>query len=505
MRALLVYPECPESFWSFKYALSFINKKSAHPPLGLLTVAALLPKDWEKKLVDMNVNPLRDEDLAWADYVFISAMVIQRKSVQEVVKRCKELGKKMVAGGPLFTMETEEFHDLDHLMLGEAEIILPRFFHDLAKGNPRHIYSSGEKPDLDATPVPAWDLINLQDYASMNIQYSRGCPYDCEFCDITSLFGRRQRVKRAEALLAELEALYRRGWRGSVFMVDDNFIGNKAKLKKELLPALIKWMKERRYPFWFNTEASINLADDEELMNLMREAGFVHVFVGIETPDEESLKECNKFTNMNRNLIASVKKIQNFGLQVSGGFIVGFDSDTPSIFERQIKFIQKSGIVTAMVSLLNAPKGTRLYRRLVQENRLLSQNLTGNNTDFTLNFVPKMPLKTLICGYDKIVSTIYEPARYYDRILEFFQEFKPLKRSRLGLFRFSHLTALLKATLYLGILEKGRRHYWRLLLKTLTKYPRFLPDAFTFAIYGFHFRKVFEKYRPLLFSAINER
>jgi radical SAM superfamily enzyme YgiQ (UPF0313 family) len=358
MKVLLVYPKYPESFWSFSYALRFIGKKSAHPPLGLLTVAAMLPREWEKRLVDMNVKKLRDEDIKWADCVFISAMAIQRDSAREVIDRCHRFGVKTVAGGPLFTMEPEEFDDVDHLVLNEAEITLPQFLEDLERGTPQHIYTTDLKPDLSQTPIPLWDLINLHDYASMSIQYSRGCPYDCEFCDITTLYGHKQRLKTVEQMLAELDALYERGWRGSVFIVDDNFIGNKVRLKNEVLPAIIEWMEAHEHPFWFITEASINLADDEELMDLMRRAGFVHVFVGIETPDEESLKECNKFANLNRNLISSVKKIQNYGMQVSGGFIVGFDNDTPSIFERQIKFIQQSGIVTAMVGLLNAPKGT---------------------------------------------------------------------------------------------------------------------------------------------------
>lgn len=498
MKVLLVYPKCPESFWSFRYALNFIGKKSVHPPLGLLTVASMLPGEWEKKLVDLNVKKLWDEDIKWADYVFISAMAIQRNSAKEVIRRCKSLGVKTVAGGPLFTMEPDEFEDVDYLVLNEAEASLPEFLSDLENATPRHIYTSKEKPELKKTPVPQWDLINMNDYVSMSVQYSRGCPFDCEFCDITTLFGRRQRLKEADKMLAELDALYERGWRGNVFIVDDNFIGNKARLKKEILPAIIKWMKEHQHPFWFNTEASINLADDEELMDLMRRAGFIHVFVGIETPDEESLKECNKFTNMNRNLISSVKKIQNHGMQVSGGFIVGFDSDTPSIFERQIRFIQESGIVTAMVGLLNAPRGTRLYERLKKENRLLPQRFSGNNTDYSINFIPKMNSQVLIDGYRRIVTTIYDPARYYERILQFFKEFKPIKRSRIRMFRFYYLKALFKAMFYLGILEKGRRHYWKLLLKTLTKYPRFLPEALTFAIYGFHFRKIFHKNRPQL-------
>lgn len=497
MKVLLVYPKYPESFWSFKYALRFIGKKSAHPPLGLLTVAAMLPREWEKRLVDMNVRKLSDDDIKRADYVFISAMAIQRDSAREVINRCHQFGVKTVAGGPLFTMEPEEFDDVDHLVLNEAEITLPEFLEDLEKGTPKHIYTTDLKPDLKQTPIPLWDLIDLDDYASMSIQYSRGCPYDCEFCDITTLYGHKQRLKTVEQMLAELDALYERGWRGSVFIVDDNFIGNKVRLKNEVLPAIIEWMEAHEHPFWFITEASINLADDEELMDLMRRAGFVHVFVGIETPDEESLKECNKFANLNRNLISSVKKIQNYGMQVSGGFIVGFDNDTPSIFERQIKFIQQSGIVTAMVGLLNAPKGTKLYERLKRENRLLPRHFTGNNTDFSINFIPKMNPQVLIEGYKKIVTTIYEPSRYYERILEFFKEFKPVKRNRLKMFRFCYLTALFKAMFYLGVLEKGRRHYWKLLLKTLTRYPRFLPEAITFAIYGFHFRKIFSKFQDL--------
>jgi len=504
MKALLVYPEYPESFWSFKYALRFIGKKSAYPPLGLLTVAAMLPEGWEKKLIDMNVRTLRDEDIRWADCVFISAMAVQRESVKEVVSRCRKLGVKTAAGGPLFTMEPEEFNDIDFLILNEAEITLPQFLSDLENGRPRKIYTSSQKPVLHETPVPMWELINMNDYASMSIQYSRGCPYDCEFCDITNLYGRKHRLKTVEQILAELDAIYRRGWRGSVFIVDDNFIGNRTVLKRELLPAVIRWMEERKHPFWFITEASIDLADDEELLDLMRRAGFVHVFVGIETPDEESLKECNKFTNMKRNMVASVKKIQNYGMQVSGGFIIGFDSDPPSIFERQIKFIQKSGIVTAMVGLLNAPKGTRLYERLKKENRLLT-HFSGNNTDFSINFIPKMNTTKLLEGYREIVTTIYSPGPYYERVLEFFKEFKPVKRKRITMIRYCYLKALIKSIFYLGIIEKGRRYYWKLLINTLAKYPHFLPEAVSFAIYGFHFRKIFsKKYEPHPSLQVNE-
>ncbi|NMB34752.1 MAG: B12-binding domain-containing radical SAM protein, partial [Firmicutes bacterium] len=366
------------------------------------------------------------------------------------------------------------------------------FLEDLEKGTARHIYTTTEHPSLDRTPIPLWDLIDLRDYATMNLQFSRGCPYDCEFCDITALFGHKPRLKTAAQVLGELDALYECGWRGGVFIVDDNFIGNKAYLKREILPAMISWMERHRNPFWYITEASINLADDEELMLLMQEAGFTSVFVGIETPDEGSLKECNKYHNVNRDMIACVKKIQNYGMQVSGGFIVGFDNDTPSIFERQINFIQRSGIVTAMVGLLQAPVGTKLFKRLKKEKRLLpNPSFSGSNTDLSTNFIPKMNMQKLVEGYQKIVTTIYEPKHYYARVLEFFKEFKPAYKRGVSSLRFCYAKALFRAMYVLGIKEKGRRYYWNLLFQTLVKYPRFLPEAIAFAIYGHHFRKVF--------------
>lgn len=490
MKALLVYPTYPESFWSFKHALKFIGKKAAHPPLGLLTVASLMPAEWDKRLVDMNVRKLRDKDLRWADCVFISAMTIQRDSVRQVVARCRALGVKTVAGGPLFTMEPEDFPDIDHLVLNEAEVTFPQFLEDLASGNAKHIYADSRRPSLDLTPVPAWNLINPRNYAALSMQYSRGCPYDCEFCDITSLYGRKPRLKSVEQFLSELEAIYQRGWKGNVFIVDDNFIGNKVRLKREILPALIDWSEKHRHAFWFNTEASINLADDEEMMALMARAGFTSVFIGIETPSEESLTECNKFNNLNRDLIGSVKRIQRYGMQVSGGFIVGFDSDTPTIFERQINFIQQSGIITAMVGLLNAPKGTRLYERLKQENRLL-HSFSGNNTDIAINFIPKMNPQKLFEGYKRIVDTIYAPHAYYQRVLEFFKDYKPQQKKSISMMRLCYVKAVFQAMLLLGVLEKERRQYWKLLLHTLRRYPGFLPEAITFAIYGYHFRKTY--------------
>jgi len=491
MKILFVYPKYPDTFWSFKHALKFISKKASFPPLGLLTVAAMLPEEWEKKLIDMNVSALTEEDLEWADYVFISAMVVQKKSAMEVIRRCKKLGIKVVAGGPLFTTGYEEFEDIDHFVLNEAESTLPSFLDDLKKGCAQHLYTSKEWPDLGKTPRPQWDLINMKKYASMCIQYSRGCPFNCEFCDIIVLNGHKPRTKSKDQILGELEALYAQGWRGGVFFVDDNFIGNKKRLKAEILPALIDWMKQKKYPFSFFTELSINLSDDEELMQLMVKAGFTRVFIGIETPNEDSLTECNKYLNKNRNLIACVKKMQDIGLEVQGGFIVGFDNDPLSIFESQISFIQKSGIVTAMVGLLNAPRGTRLYNRLKKEDRLLNDS-SGDNTDFSLNFIPKMNVEILMNGYKKILNTIYSPKYYYKRVITFLKEYKPKRLGKKIHFKFCYFNAFFKSIWFLGIKGKERFHYWKIISWTIVRRPRFFNLAISFAIYGFHFRKIVE-------------
>jgi len=491
MKILFVFPKYPDTFWSFKHALRFIFKKATNPPLGLLTVASLVPHNWEKKLVDMNVTKLKDKHIEWADYVFISGTSIQKASVDDVIARCKMKNVKIVAGGPLFTSTHDEYEHVDHLVLNEAEITLPRFLEDLNKGMPKHKYTSGAWADITRTPIPTWKLIKMKKYAAMNIQYSRGCPFECDFCDIPMLYGNKTRVKEKEQILIELECLYDQGWRGPVFFVDDNFIGNRYKLKKAVLPAIAEWLRIKKYPFTFFTQASLNLADDEELMTLMAQAGFDTVFVGIETPDEESLTECGKHQNKNRNMVLSVKKIQQFGMQVQGGFIVGFDSDPLSIFERQIRFIQKSGIVTAMVGLLTAVRGTRLYQRLHDEQRLL-EGCTGDNTDCSINFVPKMKRATLLDGYRRIVRTIYSPDYFYARVKKFLEEYKPLQKKLLRI-DLSQIKAFILSIFWLGIKEKERFHYWRLFLWSICTRPRLTPLAVTFAIYGYHFRKVFER------------
>jgi radical SAM superfamily enzyme YgiQ (UPF0313 family) len=491
MKILLVNPDIPLTFWSFKNALKFISKKAVIPPLGLLTVAAMLPREWETKLVDMTTTKLRDRDIQWADYVFITAMLIQQKSADQIIERCREIGAKVVVGGPLFTSLPEQYVHVDHLVLKEAELTLPLFIKDLQEGCPRKVYNTHEKADLHQTPIPLWNLIKRKKYAMMCIQYSRGCPFGCDFCDVTTLFGHKIRTKTTKQVLDELESLYALGWRDEVFFVDDNFIGNKSRVKTELLPAVIDWMRRRKYPFSFNTQASINLADDEELMALMVQAGFDCVFIGIETPNEDSLIECNKVQNKGRDLVACVKKIQRSGMQVQAGFILGFDSDKPSAFDALIQFIQKSGVVTAMVGLLNAPRGTKLYHRLMMENRL-SEAATGDNTNFSMNFVPKMGIEDLLKGYKKVVSTIYSPRNYYERVLTFLRDYKPGKNNRVR-FRFCDVKAFLRSTWRLGIIGKGRLAYWKLIFWSLRS-PRYLHLAVTLAICGFHFRTMFESY-----------
>lgn len=492
MKILLVYPEYPDTYWSFRHALPFIGKKAVFPPLGLLTVAAMLPPDWEIRLADLNVAPLSDSDLLWSDQVFISAMTVQRESAREVLKRCRNLPVTTVAGGPLFTSCHDEFPEVDHLVLGEAEITLPLFLEDLEKGRPQRLYLPAGRPDISSTPLPRWALIDLRQYASMNIQYSRGCPFDCEFCDITQLFGQQPRTKTPGQVIAELEALYSRGWRGGVFFVDDNFIGDKPKLKKEVLPAVIAWMKERGHPFFFYTEASINLADDPLLMELMVAAGFREVFIGIESPEEDSLRETGKVQNRNRDLVASVRRIHRAGLQVQGGFIVGFDSDSPAIFDKQLRFIQESGIVTAMVGILMVLRGTKLHARLSSEGRIISSS-NGNNTDTFLNYIPAMSPQTLIAGYRRLVRTIYAPDHFYARLLTFLKEYRLSGPSPFAMLQRRDIRAFFHSIHYLGIVGKERLHYWKIFFWTLLRKPRLLPLAITMTIYGFHFRTVAEQ------------
>jgi radical SAM superfamily enzyme YgiQ (UPF0313 family) len=405
-----------------------------------------------------------------------------------LITRCKEAGLIVVAGGPLFTMEHEQFPEVDHFVLNEAELTLPPFLADLTNGCAQHIYTTTEFPDIKKTPAPLWQLVKFKHYDTVSIQFSRGCPFSCDFCNVTSLLGHRPRTKSAAQIIAELDGLYALGWRRNIFFVDDNFIGNKKQIKNEVLPALIEWRKGK-IGMPFSTEASINLADDPELLSLMTQAGFDTVFVGIETPHEDSLTECNKNQNKSRDLVDSVKRLQRAGLQVQGGFIVGFDNDPPSIFEKQIDFIQKSGIVTAMVGLLQAPPGTSLFARLQKEGRLVNA-MSGDNVDGTTNIIPLMGLEALQNGYRKLLDQIYSPKVYYDRVLTFLHEYHPPK------IRFQpdlqYILALGRSIYQLGIRGVERAHYWRLFFWTLFRRPRLFPTAITLAIMGFHFRQVVE-------------
>lgn len=486
LKILLVSPPTPDTFWSFKHVLRFVSKRAAFPPLGLLTVAALLPREWELRLVDCNVERLRDEDLRWADYVLLSAMIVHREGVREIAARCAALGKPVIAGGPLFTTSHEAFPEIPHCVLGEAEEIMPELVADMQAGTVQRLYRASRWPNVEQTPIPRWDLIDLRHYATMAVQFSRGCPFDCEFCDIIVMYGRVPRTKTPAQLVAELEALRRRGWKDMVFIVDDNFIGDKRRTRA-LLRELVAWRERTRPEMGFLTEASINLADDPELCRLMVATGFTKVFVGIETPSVESLRECRKLQNHRRDLVAAVQTLQRAGLEVLGGFIVGFDHDPSDIFKAQFEFIQKSGMVTAMVGLLTALPQTRLWQRLRQEGRLEGAS-TGNNTDGSLNFRPRLNREFLQNGYRELMKTLYEPRVYYQRVRVFLQQYKP-SGPRLRLSR-ADLMAFLKSFWWLGIWDRGRLAYWRFFWSTLLRRPRQFRRAIELAIMGFHFRRV---------------
>jgi radical SAM superfamily enzyme YgiQ (UPF0313 family) len=486
MKILLVYPPTPETFWSFKHVLRFVSKQSAFPPLGLLTLAALLPTEWDLRLVDLNVEPLSNDDLRWADYVMLSAMIVHKAAVTDLVERCHRFSKPVIAGGPLFSTGRAAFPKIQHFVLGEAEEIMPQVVADLRAGTLRPTYAAPDRPDITRSPAPRWDLIDFRHYVSMAVQFSRGCPFDCEFCDIPGLNGHVPRTKSPGQLIAELEQLRLRGWKDMVFVVDDNFIGNK-KQTKSLLRELIRWRTRTRASMGFLTEASTNLADDPELCDLMVRAGFKKVFVGIETPSEQSLEECRKLQNCRRDLARTVKILQEAGLEVMGGFIVGFDHDGTDIFKRQFDFIQRSGVVTAMVGLLNALPETRLYRRLKKEGRL-EADTTGNNTEARLNFRPKLSREFLINGYRDLMKRLYEPRHYYQRIRTFLDRQKPCgPRLR---FSQADLEAFVKSLWLLGVWHRGRLAYWRLFITALLRRPRQFPKAMELAIMGYHFRRV---------------
>jgi radical SAM superfamily enzyme YgiQ (UPF0313 family) len=483
---LMVYPEIPPTYWGFKHALPFIKKRATVIPLGLVTVAALLPGDYDVHLVDMNIEPLTPDQITTADLVFISAMIIQKRSFDNVVALCNNLGTPVVAGGPYPTSSHEKITGVDYFVLDEAEMTLSPFIRDYEAGHPQHIYRSSEKPDVRHTPVPRFELLDMSAYNNLAIQASRGCPFNCEFCDIIQLFGRVPRYKTPEQFTREMDRVYELGFRGSLFIVDDNFIGNRARVK-ELVRGVIVWQQEHNYPFSLFTEASIDLSADDELMELMADAGFNMVFVGIETPDTASLASCGKHQNLKEDILGSVEKIQRYGIEVTGGFIVGFDTDTSDIFQRQIDFIRQAGIPMAMVGLLSAIPHTRLYRRLSAEGRLKAdREWTGNNThDLSMNFMPVIPEDELVAGYRMIIKTLYAPRDYFSRCRSFLMKMpsRSIRHSRK--LKENDIRALLMS---LTIQSLSRYGFWYLkfLLTILIRRPSLFPLAMEFAIKGHH-------------------
>lgn len=488
MNILLVYPRFPDTYWSFHYALEFQGKRAAQPPLGLMTVAALLPPSWSKRLIDTNVERLREKDLAWADVVFLSGMHVQQKDLTAIVRRCRARGLRTVVGGPITSSVGREELGCDHVAIGEAEELMAELASDLEKGTARAEYQAAEKPSMERSPLPDLSLIRMKRYSTMTVQYSRGCPFSCEFCDIIEIYGRRPRTKAVAQVIAELDQLYVAGWRGPVFIVDDNFIGHKARAKV-LLAAMAEWQRAHDYAFRFITEASLNLSDDAELMQAMKDAGFASVFLGIETPDEGSLAATNKHQNTRRDLLESIALIQGYGMEVMGGFILGFDTDREDIFERLVEFIQKSGIPIAMVGLLQAMPGTQLFRRLAGEGRILHAG-GGNNTGCELNFLPRMNPERLMEGYRSVLRQIYASDSYYQRVRQYLQRCRPRYRANLSP---GNVRALVLSMIRQGILAKGRLSYWRFFLVAATRYRRSFGAAMTMAVMGYHFQMVTER------------
>ncbi len=489
---LLVYPEIPKNtYWSFKYSLRFINRTSGLPPLGLVTMAALLPEHYQLKLVDMNIEPLKQSDVEWADAVFVSAMIIQKESLQDVIRVCRQAGRPVVAGGPYPTASHEEIEGVDHFVLGEAESILDDFMADFEDKTAEKIYRAAGKPDISDPVLPRFDLLKMDRYSSMAVQYSRGCPFTCEFCDIWIMYGNKPRLKSAESVIREIDTLYRLGWRDSIFMVDDNFIGNKKRVKKELLPAIMAWEKNNNFTYKFYTEASINLAGDPELMDLMSAAGFDQVFVGIETPSKESLSETGKNQNLKCDLKEAVRSIQQHGIEVTAGFILGFDSDTDDIFDRQIAFIQETGIPKAMVGILNALPGTKLYRRLEKADRLTDSHLSGSNThNMDTNIVTIMPPNTLKQGYKKVLGSLYDTnlKNYFarcDTLMEQLQHTGFRQRH----VRFHEIKALLKSLAIQPFTPYGSQ-YLKFVTRNLFRRPHLFAEVITHAVMGHHFHLI---------------
>ncbi len=484
MRALLVNPESPVTYWSQNHALPFVRRKAILPPLGLVTVAALLPSDWDIRLIDMCIQPLRREDLDWSDIALVTGMLVQRESLLDVLAQCRRAGVCTVVGGPYATALPDELPNADHIVQGEAEGVMPELLADLEAKKAKRNYSSLGKPDMSLSPTPRYDLLSIGMYHQMALQFSRGCPYTCEFCDIIVMYGRKPRTKTSAQVLLELEAICKTGFCGDIFFVDDNFIGNK-KAVKELLTSLARWKDDNGARVSFYTEATVNLANDEPLMKLMVRAGFHAVFMGIETPSVAALRETRKFQNLSDNPIEQIHKIFRSGLDVWGGFIVGFDSDDEGIFRKIVAFIRAAGISYAMVGLLVALPNTELHNRLVAEGRIRRGDQFSGNQFAMTNINTRMPTKALLNGYMSVLTQLYSPKSYFGRCKENIRVQVLRRRARVLARR--EIFAALVSVIRQGILGSYRGPYWRFIIWTLMRHPRKLGTAISQAAVGHHF------------------
>jgi radical SAM superfamily enzyme YgiQ (UPF0313 family) len=492
IKVLMIWPRFPPSFWSFAAMMDLLREETIHPPLGLLTLAPLCPKNWKLRLIDRSFEALLDRDILWADLVMVSGMSVQRDDIRQTLLRARALGKRTMIGGPYASSEPDAVLPLaDHVVVGEPDEVFDRIAADLERGSAQRLYVIQDKPDVSKTPVPRFDLLKIEKYVSMAVQFSRGCPFQCEFCDIITLYGRKPRTKAPRQILAELDALFELGWREQVFIVDDNFIGNH-KRALELARNLEEWQVAHDYPFLFYTEASIDLAQRPELMEAMVRANFYYVFIGIESPSEQALLETRKYQNLRHDQLESIRFIQSQGLWVSAGFIIGFDSDTEDIFERQRDFIERAAIPWAMAGFLHAPFTTPLYDRMLKQGRLLEENPALNNFD-PPNFRTLLPLPVLLQGFRETLVSLYSPSAFYNRAYRSLQQWETREQQKAAPYPFLlALGVIVRSILHQGILSSYRRAYWKFLGQILRRWWRNPPKlvmGMTILLSGHHFIK----------------
>jgi radical SAM superfamily enzyme YgiQ (UPF0313 family) len=494
MNVLLLYPLFPKSFWSFEKMLDLIDRKVMLPPLGLVTVAAILPQEWNFKLVDRNVRDVTEEEWDWADTVIMSAMIVQKEDMLAMIKESKRRGKLVGVGGPYPTALSGEVAEADYLILDEGEMTLPMFVEAVKNGEKSGVFraKNGERPDVTTTPVPRFDLLQLDAYGEMSVQFSRGCPFQCEFCDIIVLYGRKPRTKNPEQILAELQCLYDLGWRRSIFMVDDNFIGNKRNVKL-FLKQLQPWMVEHGFPFSFSTEASVDLANDQEMLDMMVACNFGAVFLGIETPDEESLAMTQKFQNTRDSLSESVEKIAKSGIRVMAGFIIGFDGEKAGAGQRIVNFVEKTAIPTALFSMLQALPDTALWHRLIKENRLRSQAVeTAGSQTSLMNYIPTRPLEEIAREYVEAFWDLYEPSKFLGRTYRHFlmlgeANYPKKENSTKQKVEWVTIRALFTICWRQGLVRSTRWQFWNCLIRMAIKNPGGLSSYLSTCALAEHF------------------